>query len=98
MKFVKRDWKWLAEEANGELYMGNSGTAKATDRQLLHFRIAAILKKFMSSKMDGWFILGRMIALMFSTKILILAVFERQDMNDEQELKQEIGGESIKRL
>jgi hypothetical protein len=52
----------------------------------------------MSSKMDGWFILGRMIALMFSTKILILAVFERQDMNDEQELKQEIGGESIKRL
>jgi hypothetical protein len=88
--------RWLMEEASGERCMAGSGIAKERRRRLLHFKIETIPKKFMSSKMDGWFTSGRMAELMFSTRILIIPAFERQDMNDEEESKRDIGGESIK--
>lgn len=96
MKFVKRDEKWLTEEASGERFTAGIDIGKARGRQLTRFKIGMILKKFMSSKMEGWFMLDRTAALMSSTKILILPASERQDMKGEEESKLDIGGGFIK--
>ncbi len=96
VKFVERNWKWLVEETSGELRMASNGIGKERGRQLLHSKIAAIPKKFMSSRMDGRFMSGKMAELMFSTKILIIPAFERQDMSGEKESKKDIGGEFTK--
>jgi hypothetical protein len=96
MKFVKRNWEWLTEEASDGRRMAGIGIGKVPDRQVMRFRIGIIPKKFMSSKMGAWFISGTMAALMSSTKVRILPAFERQDMKDEEESKPDIGGGFIK--
>jgi hypothetical protein len=95
---LEGELRWLTEEASDGRRMAGKGTAKKRGRRLLHFRTATIPKKFTSSKMDGWFMSDRMAELMFSTRILIIPAFERQDTNGEEESKRDIGGGFIKIL
>jgi hypothetical protein len=98
MKSVKRDWKWMMEEASDGQYMAGIGIGKAPDRQVMHFRIEIIPKRFMSNTMDAWFMSDRMTALMFSTKVRILPAFERQDMKGEAESKRNLAKGLLKSL
>jgi len=75
----------MTEEASDGQRMAGIDIGKVPDRQLMRFRIATTLKKFMNSKVDEWFISGRMVALMFLTKTLILPVLEPHGMKDEEE-------------
>jgi hypothetical protein len=88
----------LTEEENGERFTANNGIGKEQDQLPLPFRIEIILKKFMNSKMVGWFMLEREAEPMCSTKILTLPAFERLKLNDKKISKKESGGESIESL
>ncbi|MDZ7363490.1 MAG: hypothetical protein ONB46_22650 [candidate division KSB1 bacterium] len=53
------------KEASGERRMVNNDIEKERGQRLLHSTIAIILRKFMSSRMDGRFMSGKMAELMF---------------------------------
>jgi hypothetical protein len=79
--------KSLTEEAGDERRMAGKGIVKEQDQRLSHCRIETILKKFMSSKMDGWFMSVKEAVLIFSTRIRTTPVLERLILNDEKMLK-----------
>jgi hypothetical protein len=84
---LEGELRWLTEEANDGRSMDGKGIGKEQDQRLSHFRIETILKKFMSSKMDGWFTSVKESALIFSTRIRTTPVLERLILNDEKMLK-----------
>jgi hypothetical protein len=69
----------LVEEGSNGQRMANSGIFKERGRQPLHFRIAIILKKFMSRMMAEWCTSAGMVGRIFLMVTTIIRVFIQKE-------------------